>query len=485
MREAALAGSAPRPSSAGLGSWVTALWYRRSVRAQLLIIVILIDFVAALVAGSVTVLKARTATQVEIAASMELAELLAREAVNLMQQEQPAERYLADLASKLRLVRHVRIAVKDAAGEPLALGGAGPEALRRDDREPAPTWFAALIAPPPLSLVVPVVVNGARIGSIEIVSEPRDEIAEVWENTVALGLVSLLVNLVFVALLYLVFGRVLDPLNALAGGLAGLERRNYALRLPRPGQRELAGIADRFNALAQALEDVRAENERLTHRLITAQDDERRRTAQELHDEVGPCLFGLKANAASIATAMRDLPAEVPRSVEARVRDLNGIIEHLQTINRGILNRLRPMALGHVPLAEMLTGLVRERERQAPQIVFALAAEGLGQSYGDSVDLTVYRCVQESLTNAVRHAQAKHVTIAINATDKDALDLTIRDDGVGIDPAAPAGFGLLGMQERVQALGGRCVLESGQEAGGGTCVRITIPVGDEARGPGA
>jgi two-component system sensor histidine kinase UhpB len=430
------------------------------------------------------VLKARTATQVEIAASMELAELLAREAVNLMQQEQPAERYLADLASKLRLVRHVRIAVKDAVGEPLALGVAGPEALRRDDREPAPTWFAALIAPPPLSLVVPVVVNGARIGTIEIVSEPRDEIAEVWENTVALGLVSLLVNLVFIALLYVVFGRVLDPLNALAGGLAGLERRNYALRLPRPGQRELAGIADRFNALAQALEDVRAENERLTHRLITAQDDERRRTAQELHDEVGPCLFGLKANAASIATAVRDLPAEAPRTVEARVRDLNGIIEHLQAINRGILNRLRPMALGHVPLAEMLTGLVRERERQAPQIAFTFAAEGLAQGYGDSVDLTVYRCVQESLTNAVRHAQAKHVTVAIEVVSNDArLDLTIRDDGVGIDPAAPAGFGLRGMRERVQALGGRCAVEGAQ--GTGTCVRITIPVGGDAIEGGA
>jgi two-component system, NarL family, sensor histidine kinase UhpB len=477
MREAALAGTAPRPTSAGLGSLVAALWHRRSVRAQLLIIVILIDFVAALVAGGVTVLKARTSTQVEIAASMELAELLAREAVGLMQQEQPAERYLADLASQLRLVRHVRIAVKDAAGEQLALGVAAREGLRRDDREPAPAWFAALIAPPPLNRVVPVVVNGARIGSIEIVSEPRDEIAEVWENTVALALVSLLVNLLFIALLYLVFGRVLDPLTALAGGLAGLEQRNYSLRLPRPGQRELAGIADRFNALAQALEEVRAENERLTHRLITAQDDERRRTAQELHDEVGPCLFGLKANAASIATAVRDLPAEPMRAVEARVRDLNGIIEHLQAINRGILNRLRPMALGHVPLAEMLAALVRERERQAPQIGFSFSARGLAQSYGDSVDLTVYRCVQESTTNAVRHARAKHVTVAIEAVTETAamrLDLAIRDDGVGIDPAAPAGFGLRGMQERVQALGGRCVVEGGQ----GTCVRITIPVGD-------
>lgn len=479
LRESALAGATWRPPRLGMGAALRALWYRRSVRAQLTVIFILIDLVAAAVAGSVTILKARTATRVEIAASMELAQLLVSEAVNLMQQEVPAERFLADLSSQLRLVRHVRIGVKDAAGQPLALRDS--EALHRDDRAPAPAWFAALIATPLESRSVPVVVNGQRIGLVEIVSEPRDEIAEVWENTVALSAVGLLVNLAVIGLLYVVFGRILDPLNGLAGGLAGLERRNYALRLPRPAQRELAGIADRFNALALALEQARAENQELNHRLITAQDDERRRTALDLHDEVGPCLFGLKANATSIATAVRALPDESSRTVEARVHDLLGIVEHLQTINRGILNRLRPMALGHVPLSDMVGELVRERTRQAPQIAFSLAAEGLRRSYGDSVDLTVYRCVQESLTNAIRHAQAKQVVVEVRETvDSGAvrLALAIRDDGIGIDPAAPPGFGIRGMRERVQALGGDTTIA--RDGAKGTCLHIMIPVGDRA-----
>ncbi len=468
----------PRLPHSGLAD---ALWYGRSVRIQLLIVFVVIDIVAALVAGGVTILKARTATRVEIAASMELAQLLVGEAVGLMRQEVPAERFLADLSSQLRLVRHVRIGVKDAAGNPLALGAAPP---RSDDRAEAPRWFAALIASPVESRDVPVVVNGQRIGTIEIVAEPRDEIAEVWENTVALALVALLVNAAVIGILYVLFGRVLDPLTGLARGLADLEHRNFRVRLPRPQARELAAITDRFNALAEALEATRAENLRLNERLITAQDDERRRTALELHDEVGPSLFGLKANVSSIATLAGEVPEATGRKLNERVRDLGAIIEHLQVINRSMLNRLRPMALGHVPLRDILTELVNDRARQNPEIAFTFNAERLERSYGNSIDLTVYRCVQESLTNVIRHARAKQVNIALGegasgaeyARDEDCaqLNLSIRDDGRGIAPGARMGFGILGMQERVQGLGGSYTI--GKSGGRGTSVDIVIPL---------
>ena len=471
-----LAGPSPRALS-------HVLWYGRSVRAQLLIVFIAIDVIAGLVAGAVMIFQARTSTRVEIAASMELAQLLVREAVGLMQQEVPAEKFLADLSSQLRLVRHVRIVVKDATGSPLALHPPGGAEAARDDR--APAWFAALIAAPVASRDVPVIVNAARIGSVEIVAEPRDEIAEVWSNTVALGAVALAVNIAVIAILYVLFGRVLDPLTGVGRGLADLERRNYRVRLPRPQAQELAAITDRFNALAQALDSARADNEKLNHRLITAQDDERRRTALELHDEVGPSLFGLKANAGSIATAASELPDRVASRMTERVRDMLAIIEHLQSINRSMLNRLRPMALGHVPLQDMLAELIRERGRQHPQIAFSFAAHELMRSYGDSIDLTLYRCIQESLTNVVRHAQAKHVAIELaevndpngnngNTEGAAQLALTVRDDGRGIDPATPPGFGLRGMQERVHALGGSYKVESA--SGRGTSVRITIPL---------
>jgi two-component system sensor histidine kinase UhpB len=263
----------------------------------------------------------------------------------------------------------------------------------------------------------------------------------------------------------------------LANGLSDLERQTYSVRLPQPQARELSAIAEHFNALALALEAVRGENLRLNRRLITAQDDERRRTALELHDEVGPCLFGLRANASSIASAAQSLPDQARLSVAERLRDILAIIEHLQAINRSMLDRLRPMALGHVPLKDMLAQLVSERAREHPQIAFSMAAGDLPRGYGDSIDLTIYRCIQESLTNAIRHAAAKHVTVTLDHLDNRAsLALTVIDDGRGMSRPMPAGFGTRGMMERVQGLGGRYSVESAP--GRGTTVRITIPLAE-------
>jgi two-component system, NarL family, sensor histidine kinase UhpB len=459
-----------------------ALWHGRSVRAQLLLVLVLIDLVAVLVAGAGAILRARAQSRIEMAASMRLAELLVGDAINFVHQPLPAEQFLAALPGQLRAMRHVRIAVQDAAGNPLAAtpppGTTGGR--RADGRTSAPAWFAALVASPGETHDIPVTVDGRSVGRVEIIGEPADEIAEFWENAVAIGTVAVLLNVAMIGILYFLFGRVLGPLTVLASGLSDLERRTYDVRVPRPHARELAALADRFNALARTLATVSAENARLNRRLITAQDDERRRTALELHDEVGPCLFGLKANASSIANAAAGLPDQAKQSVSERLRDILAIIEHLQAINRSMLNRLRPMALGHVPLKEMLGELVHERARQHSQISFALTAENLSRSYGDSVDLTIYRCVQESLTNAIRHAQAKHVRVDLNQVEAEArLALTVRDDGRGMKLGMPAGFGTRGMQERVEGLGGRYTVES--ETGCGTCVRITIPLAETSK----
>ena len=471
----------PRPCPSARGFSPT-LWNGRSVRSQLILVVVLIELITGLLGGVASVIQARISTRIEVAASMELAQLLVSEAVALMQQEVPAEKFLADLSSPLRLIRHVRIVVKDAPGAPLPLT---PSVVGSDSvpRLRAPSWFAALIAPPITIRDVPVVANGQRIGTVEIVTEPRDEIAEAWGNIVALGMLALPLNLAVIAILYVLFGRVLAPLAAVARGLADLEQRNYRVGLPLPRAQELATITDRFNALAQALDRARTENEALNHRLIAAQDDERKRTALELHDEVGPCLFGLNANASSMASAVAGLPDPIRGKLIERVRDSLAIIEHLQAINRSMLNRLRPMALGHVPLHDILSKLVQDRARQQPQTTFSFAADKLVRSYGEAIDLTLYRCVQEGLTNVLRHAQAREVSVTLGDAPDDVhggkersrqITLTIRDDGRGIGPTAPIGFGVRGMRERVQALGGSCHVNS--EAGGGTCVRILIPL---------
>lgn len=453
------------------------MWYGRSVRTQLLLTFVLIDFLAVLVAGSVAVLRTRTQIGVEIASSMRLAELLVGDAVKLVHHQFSADALLAELPKQIQSLRHVRVTVKDAAGGAKA---APPPGRLADRHPPAPRWFASLVAPTVKRDIVPVIVDGRTAGQVEIIGEPADETAEVWGNLVATSVVAALLNIAMIGILYVLFGRVLDPLAVLAGALSDLERRSYGVRLPRSHARELTGIADRFNALASALETARAENRELNRRLITAQDDERRRTALELHDEVGPCLFGLKAYGSSIANATGALSGTLGRSLTECSREILAITEHLQSINRSMLDRLRPMALGHVPLAEIVGQLIDERSRQHPHLVFDHALSTLAHSYDDLIDLTIYRCIQEALTNAIRHAQAKRVRVeARHDKGKALVELTVRDDGCGIAAGTPPGFGIRGMRERVEALDGRHAIAS--EPGRGTCISIVIPVGQALR----
>jgi two-component system sensor histidine kinase UhpB len=463
---------------AWLHARLVAPWRRSSIRTQLLIIVLIIELAAALVAGVVTIVKARTSTRVEIESSMRLAQLFVTEALRLVRDDTPVQHVLSDVPLQARLPRHVRISVRDMADSPIAqIPASGAPATGRDtERAPAPAWFQALIAPAIERHVIPITAHGQPIGSVVIVSEPKDEIAEVWENTVALALVALAVTAAMMLALYVLFGRALAPLTGLARGLTDLEHRDYAVRLPVPETSEFVALATRFNALAQTLENARAENVRLNQRLITAQDDERRNIALELHDEVGPSLFGLKAIATSIGMIAADSLDAMRQMGSERVRDMLTIIEHLQTTNRGLLNRLRPMALGHVPLPDLVSRLVQDRGREHPQIKFSLNTANLATTYGDTIDLTIYRCVQESLTNAIRHAAAKQIVVTVGETTGDAsqLVLKIEDDGHGIDADAPRGLGVAGMEERVRALGGQFAIEP--RPGGGTVVHAVIPL---------
>jgi two-component system sensor histidine kinase UhpB len=265
-------------------------WHGRSIRLQLLVVFALVDLFAALLSSSVIILRARTQTRNRSVGST---------------RRTPGWRCCQTCES----TGYCRRILADT-----------PHTTSFNS--PAPAWFAALVAPAVEPHDVPVTVAGKPVGHVEIRGEPADEIAEIWENFIAIGSLAALLNLAMLAILYFLFGRVLDPLTGLAVGLSDLQHESYAVRLPQPHPRELAAIVDQFNALANALETVRAENLALNRQLIRAQDDERRRTALELHDEVGPCLFGLKVCAASIDAAATELPDKIAikcRSAHAKL----------------------------------------------------------------------------------------------------------------------------------------------------------------------
>lgn len=461
--------------------WLPVLLRRYSIRTQLLLALVSLWTIGCLIGGAVTILQARKSTRIEVGAAMNLAEGLVRDAIPFVEKAASPREALMSIPTQVGAVRHIRISTKDTSDLPLEPTSQKERALEQklvDVRPPAPGWFAVLIAPPPESRTFSVMSDGQGLGSIVLSSAPSDEIAEAWENATQLAKATLVIGIASIAILHLLFGRVLAPLRSLATGLLDLGRSNYDVRLPLPQARELAVIADSFNRLAADLTTLQAENRRLSQQLITAQDDERRQTALDLHDEVGPYLFGLKANTASLANGLSGMP------LEGRAREMLTMVERLQSINRNILNRLRPMALGQVSLSELLSALVAERAAQQPGISFKFSAYGLLPTYGESIDLTMYRCTQESLTNVIRHANAHQCSVAaMHHIDEDrtadhpaSVMLTITDDGHGIDPAVSRGSGIQGMQERAQALGGECRLES--LPGQGTILRVEIPIPD-------
>ncbi len=263
-----------------------------------------------------------------------------------------------------------------------------------------------------------------------------------------------------------------------------LEDGHYATRLPLPKVRELAILTERFNTLAGALDTARDENSRLYRQLITVQEEERRAIANELHDEAGPCLFGITANASSIQNLADQMPGKRTAEITRRVGEILSITERLKLLNRALLKKLKPAPLGRVKLVELLDELIAGFQRSHPDTHIAVSIGTLADTYGEAIDLTLYRCIQEGITNAIRHGKAASLTIDLAETpalprqsgrkQRARLALILSDDGRGIDPDTPKGFGLTTMSERVRSLGGSCVIESAPSKG--TTVQVEIPV---------
>ncbi len=466
------------------------LWYDRPLRTQVLVAIAAINFLAAIVAGVLSILNTRTATKVEMQASLEVAERLVEATLRDVKSPELIEEAKRKLPEHLKHLRHVRLMFMDATGH---LTIASPHRIVEDGARPyVPKWFVALVRPKIGGRAVRVVTVDHST-PVVIVGEPADEIAEAWQDFTSLAIVWLGLNVVVLVILYVVLGRVLDPLASLSKGLLDLEDGDYATRLEPPKVKELAVITNRFNTLASVLGVAREENSRLYRQLMTLQEEERREIANELHDEAGACLFGITANASSIRTIAGQLPKTRSHEISRRVGEILSIADRLKAMNRALLKKLRPGPLGRVTLSDLIDELVAGFQRLHPDTQVVLNLGTLAKSYGEQIDVTVYRCVQEGITNAMRHGAASTLTVdlaegsparANGGKHAARLQLIIADDGRGIDPSVPKGFGLSAMTERVRSLGGSCVIDSAPSKG--TTIRIEIPVSESkerARAP--
>lgn len=244
---------------------------------------------------------------------------------------------------------------------------------------------------------------------------------------------------------------------------------------------ELNALWDRLEADAATIREKTDQAELLAQQVISAQEDERRRVARELHDEAGQALtaliIGLERGLASMPeTYSPDLPVR-PKQLVSDLRDLAA-----QTLDevRKLALELRPSALDDLGLIPALRQYVRTSEERTGLATRLSVAGFDGQEHQRlpaTVETALFRIAQEAITNAVRHARASAVEVHLSQGDG-VVTLEVRDDGSGLPPLAQVSaehhFGLLGMRERARLLGGSCRVAS--VAPHGTLVQASVPL---------
>ena len=252
------------------------------------------------------------------------------------------------------------------------------------------------------------------------------------------------------------------------GVLAAFDHLGDDAGFDREDERLLGAFAA---SAATAVATGKSVEEQRLRESIEASEQERRRWARELHDETLQSLAGLRVG---LSAARRGSEQELRAAVEAAVENLAEEITSLRTL----IVELRPAALdeyGAGAAIESLAERTATRQGIDVDVHLDLAWERGEQPTRHTPELesTLYRLVQESLTNAVRHAGASRVEIDVTERDG-SLDVTVTDDGRGFDAESRStGFGLIGMRERVKLAAGELEIETGR---GGTTVRARLPV---------
>jgi two-component system, NarL family, sensor histidine kinase UhpB len=367
----------------------------------------------------------------------------------------------------LEQLGHVRandVTLRDPSGKLLYHS---PPPVYKAGRE-APAWFTKLLAPRPERQLF-TLGDGSRV---VIEAQPSRAILDAWDDLARLLAIAAVMLLALGALAFYLVDRALAPFALVAAGLERLGRGELGFRLPPLAGSEAHAIGAAFNRMAQAVEDkVRAESEvreartRLEERrelsLLIEQnvEEERRLIAHELHDEFGQSVTAIRSLAMAIATQSHE------SAMSEAARLISEEAARLYDAMHGLIPRLAPPALDTLGLAASLENLVRDWQQRHPTPRLSLRHQ-LPADLGASVTLAAYRVVQEGLVNALRHARAARVMIDVSSSDERMI-VSVTDDGVGLPAnwSRPGHFGLRGLAERVEHLGGTLTVRNGDPRG--------------------
>jgi two-component system sensor histidine kinase UhpB len=382
----------------------------------------------------------------------------------------------------LRHMRHVRIEFLDVYGHILDSNRAGELSAPQSE---APAWFESImdkVAPKWEPQRRDIEYQGRLLGRLVITPDPSSEYAEIWKQITDL---MTLLSIFFVTvnlMVYWAVGQALKPTAKILEALNSLERGDLEARLPHFDLPELARIGEKFNHMVETLQQSIMRNHRLSQQLISLQEEERKSLARDLHDEFGQSLTAINADAAVVLQLAEKKYPEILDSAQAMAK----LSRHLMDLVSGLMQRLRPGILDELGLASALQDLVDTWRSRNETISCKLTIDDSiykdqDKEMNEVIQITIYRLVQECLTNISRHAHATQVEIMLNRKPKNGqhpmLHISVSDNGQGFNEAAVDGFGLHGMRERVEGLGGEFTLVSRLSKGTDISARIPLQNG--------
>ncbi len=316
--------------------------------------------------------------------------------------------------------------------------------------------------------------NGRVYGMLTVSTSAEMAIAHAWDNVGNLLGLSVITILAVCLLVYLAISRALRPAQMIVAGLQRMEHGELFYRLPDFELIEWQQTASAINQLAENQRLLLNERQKLVVMLMNVQEEERRYLARELHDEFGQCLAAINAVAASIGqTAEQHCPA-----LMTEAKQISRFTEVMQKSVRGLLNRLRPMELEGLGLAASLRSLVTRWNRlDAGKTRYQLNVSGDCARLTEPLSITLFRIIQEGISNIAKHAAATQAEISLVITADD-VSVTIKDDGKAdaLPFADATGMGLLGMRERVMAMNGTYTLAIAKPHGLIIDIRLPMPL---------
>lgn len=399
-------------------------------------------------------------------------QLMARIIVGL---DRGDDRAILAFLQQLGRVRAHEITMRNANREVVYESPPSPYKAGRE----APAWFASLILPTTPVHVFPL----AGGGEVRVEANASRAILDGWDNLIELMIFGGIAFAVLNVAVFWLVGRAMAPWPVIVDGLTRIEQGELEHRLPVLKGHEANMIGATFNRMAASLQDKllsdrkafeaeqRLQQRRELDQLIEQRlDEERRLIARELHDEFAQSVTAIRSFAVVIANQHEadSRTAEVARLISTEAARLYDAMH-------GLIPRLAPLTLDTLGLAETLEDFIKQWQGRHPAIEFSLRHE-LPAQLGDSINIAIYRVVQEAVINAVRHARPTQVDVAVVCSDSTAR-VRVTDNGVGLPEewSRPGHFGLRGLQQRMAMLGGKLTLTG--HAPHGVELTAEIPLG--------